>query len=375
MSKTFCSGVGLCKYGVKTLIIMHRDSLRQQWIESLYKMNGFTSNEVHEIRDSEELYQIAHNQHEFDYDVYLMTHATFRAGMKRIGNMKDASNITRNLGIGLKIIDEAHLEFRDTLMMDFVFNVKRNLYLTATDGRSSRDENSIFRHVFSNTVFYKPSTLLNTNHPKKWVEYTVVEINTHVNPAIYKYRVAGGRGMSSASYGKWVIQKDKNQTHFKVIRELLRIIYERDPQSKVLVFVPLIELCTECAYFLNKELNYDDTFEYSLDIKTINSKNSKYENEQNKRADVIVTTIQSCGTGTDIPGITGVIACTVFKSPITCEQVMGRMRYCGKTCYYYDVYDSSVFMDSVFVKLRKKTFSKLALNVKYLKWEDDAPNQ
>lgn len=369
--KTFCSGVGLCKYGVKTLIIMHRDSLRQQWIHSLFKMNGFTSREVHEIKDSNELYQIAHNQHDFDYDVYLMTHATFRAGIKRIGSFKDASNITKNLGIGMKIIDEAHLEFRDTLIMDFVFNVKRNLYLTATDGRSSRSENSIFRHVFANTTFYKPSTFLTTNHPRKWVEYTTVEINTHVKPAIYKYKVAGGRGMSSATYGKWVIQNDKQQTHFKVIRDLIKIIYNRDSQAKVLVFLPLIELCTECAYYLNKQLNYDESFEYELNIKTINSKNSKQENESNKHADVIVTTIASCGTGTDIPGVTGMIVCSPIVSRVNCIQIFGRMRFCGKTCYYYDVYDASVPMDRFWLKARIKTFKQLALNTKELYWTDD----
>ena len=371
MSKTYCSGVGLCKYGVKTLIIVHRDTLRKQWLDSLYRMSGFTSHDVYEITTSEELYHIAYNQHDFDYDVYLMTHATFRAGLKRIGNFKDASNIAKNLGIGLKIVDEAHLEFRDTLIMDFAFNVKRNLYLTATDGRSSKDENSIFKHVFTNTTFYKPSGLLTDNHPKKWVNYVAIEVDTHVKPNIYRYRVAGGRGMSTATYGKWVIQNDKQQTHFKVIKELLKLIYERDAQSKVLVFLPLIDLCTDCAYFLNKELNYDESFEYDLNIKTINSKNTKYENDQNKRADVIVTTIQSCGTGTDIPGITGIISCSPFCSKITVEQCMGRMRFCGKPCYYYDIYDASVPMDKFWWKARSKTFKRLSLNSSLIYWTND----
>ena len=58
---------------------MHRDSLRNQWTDSLYNMSGLSNREVHEIKDSEELYKIAHNEHVFDYDVYLLTHATFRA--------------------------------------------------------------------------------------------------------------------------------------------------------------------------------------------------------------------------------------------------------------------------------------------------------
>lgn len=371
LGKTYCSGVGLCLYGTKALIIMHRDQLRQQWLNSLYNMCGLSDKEVHEISSSQELYDIAYNRHDFDYDVYLMTHATFRAGLKRIGNFRDASNITKNLGIGIKIVDEAHLEFRDTLIMDFVFNVKRNLYLTATDGRSSKDENSIFKHVFSHTLYYRPSSLLTSNMSKKWVEYITVKVNTHVKSNVYKYRVNGGRGMNPASYGKWVIKPDKKQTHFKACRDLLKIIYERDPHAKVLIFMPLIELCDECAYFLNKSLNYDETFDYSLTIKTINSKNTKNENEANKRSDVIVTTIASCGTGTDIPGITAIISCSPFVSRVSAKQIHGRIRYCGKVCYYYDIYDESVPMDVFWIKSRGKELAHLSLNVKHITWEDD----
>lgn len=367
---TYCSGVGLCKFHAKTMIIMHRDSLRKQWKESLYKMSGLSDRYVHEITSSEELYAIAHGDIDYDYDVYLMTHATFRAGMARIGNMQDARNICKNLGIGMKIIDEAHLEFRDTLMMDFVFNVCRNLYLTATDGRSAKEENAIFKHVFADTLFYrKPS--VNTNKPNKWVNYTIVHLNTHCLPNIYRYKVAGGRGMSPASYGKWVIAYDKKKRHFKCIRDLLRMIYEKDENAKVIVFVPLIELCEDLAYFCKMELNYDDSFPFDLNIKTINSKNTKAENERNKRADVIVTTIQSAGTGTDIPGISAIICCSPYVSGITAKQVWGRIRYCGKICDYFDIVDESVQMDKLWFRSRSKKLKSLALNVKELTWSDD----
>lgn len=369
--KTFCTGVGSCKFKAKTLIIMHRDSLRKQWLNSLYNMSGLSSNEVHEIASSEELYAIAHNKHDFDYDVYLMTHATFRAGLRRIQNIQDVMNITKNLGIGMKIIDEAHLEFRDTILMDFVFNVRRNLYLTATDGRSSKEENSIFKHVFSDCLYYKPSTMLTNNLPKKWVEYITVTIDTHCNPNIYRYRVAGGRGMNNASYGKWVIAYDKKKTHFKCCKEILKMVYEKDPHAKVLLFMPLIDLCEECAYFLKMELGKDDSFDYDLDIRTINSKNSKADNEYAKRSDVIVTTIASCGTGTDIPGITTIIACSPYVSKITAEQVFGRIRYCGKICQYYDIVDTSIQLDVFWYKSRSKTMKHLALNNKTLSWAPD----
>jgi superfamily II DNA or RNA helicase len=249
--------------------------------------------------------------------------------------------------------------------------VRRNLYLTATAGRSSKDENAIFKHVFSHAVYYKPSALLTMNAPKKWVNYTMIEIDTHVKPNIYRYRVNGGRGMNPASYGKWVIKHDEKQTHFKVCVALIRSLFEKDQNSKILVFMPLIELCAEFKHFLNKALNYDSSFEYSLDLGTINSSNTKSENEQNKKCDVIITTIASCGTGTDLPGMTAIINCSPFVSKITAKQVFGRLRYCGKLCEFYDIYDNSVKMDVFWIKSRSKLLKSLALNVSKLKWEND----
>lgn len=372
---TYCSGVGLCKYATKTLIIMHRDTLRSQWVNSLYKMNGLNSSYVHEIESSEELYEIATGEYKPNYDVYLMTHATFRAGLKRIRSMKTAMNIGKNLGIGLKIIDEAHLEFKDTILIDMIFNVKRNLYLTATDGRSSKDENSIFRHVFSNCVYYKPSAMLTDNRPKKWVNYYGVEVNTNLNKNIYRYRVVGSKSMTPASYGQWVIKRDKTKQHFKCCRDIVKMLFKEDQYAKLIIFMPLIDLCEECAYFLTMELQKDPEFPYDVDIRTINSKNSKKDNELAKRSDIIVTTIGSCGTGTDIPGITGIIACSPFVSKITASQVFGRLRYCGKICSYYDIWDSSVPMDKYWYQSRSKTIGHLALNVRELSWSDDTSNE
>ena len=367
---TYCTGYGLGLYGVKTLIVMHRDNLRGQWLNSLFNMNGFTSKEVYELTSTEEVARIADGTLTYDYDVYLMTHATFRASCKRIGDAEKIRNITKNLGIGFKIIDEAHLEFRDTLLMDFLFNVKRNLYLTATDGRSSRDENAIFKHVFSNTTFYRKANTPSSSHPDKWVEYITIDINTHVNPNIYRYRVNGGRGMSAITYGKWVIQKDKKQTHFKVCKEILKEIFQNEPSAKVLIFMPLIDLCTDCAYFVSMELDHDEDFDYALTVRTVNSHNSKSDNEINKRADVIVTTIQSLGTGSDIKGVTDIINCSPIVSKIVVKQVLGRIRYINKPCHYYDIVDQSVPADCYWWKSRARTLKSLTTKYSHLTWSE-----
>ena len=94
----------------------------------------------------------------------------------------------------------------------------------------------------------------------------------------------------------------------------------------------------------------------------VGAKKCASSTEVAKNADVIVTTIGSCGTGTDIPGITAIISCSPYVSKITAEQVFGRIRYCGKICDYYDIYDTSVQLDVFWWKSRSKTLKHLALN-------------
>ena len=368
---TYCTGYGVGVLGMKTLIIIHRDNLRTQWYGSLVNMNGYPKQRVFVIDSVNDAVAIATGEYRPDADIYLVTHMTIHAALQRLGDMEAMSGLTRNLGIGMKVIDEAHLYFRSTLAIDCMFNVKRNLYLTATDGRSNKSEDAIFRQVFSNTEFYKRAIEMDEKHPSRWVDYITVFIDTHVKKGLYQYRVAPGGRMSPVTYGKFVIKHDKSQTHFKVCAEILRQIFEEDRDAKVLVFLPLIDLCMEGAYFFAQKLNYDDSFPMDLNIKTVHSRNSVEENELNKRADVIVTTVQSLGTGSDIKGVTSIINCTPLVSKINCEQILGRIRYINKPCHYYDIVDKSVQMDVFWWKSRSRTFQRLCTKSTQLAWTND----
>lgn len=367
---TYCTGYGIGLYKKKALIIMHRDGLRKQWNESLFMMNGFEHRYVHEIDNTKELYDIAHGNYDEDYDVYLITHATFRAGLKRIGDLKIAQNIVKNLGIGVKVIDEAHLEFKDILLLDIVCNVKRNIYLTATPGRSQREEDRIYWQVFRPATFYTPSNELNNNMPTKWMHYVTVNINTECRPNIYRFQVTRGKGMSPASYGKWVIAYDKKKRHFKCCKELVMECFDRDENAKVLILIPLISLCEQLMDFLIDELDKEGKFKYALTIRTINSTNSKADNEYNKKADVIVSTLGSMGVGMDVKGLTDIINMTPYCSKLTAEQSLGRVRYAGKIGHYYDIVDQSVPMDKFWWRSRSKTLSKLSAKSEVLNWSE-----
>lgn len=367
---TYCTGYGIGLYKKKALIIMHRDDLRAQWNESLYMMNGFDHAHVHEIDTTQELYNIAHGDYDKDYDIYLITHATFRAGLKRIGDIKLAQNICKNLGIGVKVIDEAHLEFKDILLLDIVCNVKRNIYLTATPGRSQREENAIYWKVFNSATFYAPVAKPTDSAPSKWMNYVTVRMSSECKPNIYRYQVTRGKGMSAVSYGKWVIAYDKKKRHFKCCKDIIMECFDRDPNAKVLVLIPLINLCESLMDFLIEELDKEDKFKYALSIRTINSNNSKGDNAYSKKADVIISTLGSMGVGTDVKGLTDIINMTPYCSKLTAEQSLGRVRYAGKMGHYYDIVDQSVPMDKFWWKSRSKKLKELSCKSEILDWSE-----
>lgn len=361
--KTFTSSYAACSIGIKTIIIVHRGNLIKQWGNTLVNMHGMPSKRIR-LLSTQDLYDAALDRHQFDADVYILTHQTFRFAMKAINDFRLCGQIFKHLKIGLKIIDECHLEFANIILIDMLSNVHRNFYLSATPERSNKDEQSIYKYVFSNTLYYRQSAASKeAGIPNKWVSYNTVVLDSQLKPNIYRYKVDRGRSMNAISYGKFVIKGDKKQTHFKCVRDILKDVFKKDEHSKVIIFLPLIDLTEEMQFFLSTKLCYDDEFPYDLSIKTMTSKNSAREKELAKKADVIITTIQSCGTGTDLPGLTCLICCSPFASKVTAEQVFGRLRYCGKLCYYYDIIDKSVPADTYFWKARTKVFHRLALEV------------
>jgi superfamily II DNA or RNA helicase len=369
--KTFCTGYVAGTIGVKTLIITHRGALQQQWDGSLHDLNGYPRDKIHTIETGKEVSDIINGELELDYDIYLLNHQTFRSALRQIKSLSMMNQLTKKLKIGLKVIDEAHLEFKNTLLVDYAFNVKRNLYLTATAARSNKEENIIFKYVFNNANFYKPDP----RFVKKWVNYHMVEIDTDLKPGIYKWQVVKNRGMSPGTYGKWVIKRDKNKTHFKICKMLIKEFFNANDKAKILIFMPLIELCSDLKTYLEEELFDDDSFPYDLNIGTINSSNSKSDNAYNQNCDVIISTIASTGTGTDIAGLTGIINCTPWYSAVISNQVFGRLRYIGTECNFYDIYDTSVPMDVIWIQNRMKVLTKRALTVNHLKWVDPESSQ
>lgn len=141
---------------------------------------------------------------------------------------------------------------------------------------------------------------------------------------------------SAVKYGKYSLFMDKNDTVYRTILNILK--KTENVEGKTLIFVPLIEGVDEIVKKLKRDFPQKSVTAY-------HSKIPKDEKEEGiVKKDIIVSTIKSCGTGKDIPGLRTLICAEPIASKVVTEQLLGRLREYApdKDTYFWDIVDRSI---------------------------------
>jgi superfamily II DNA or RNA helicase len=126
-------------------------------------------------------------------------------------------------------------------------------------------------------------------------------------------------GISIPKYTALVIPPDHKTLFIKKILEVVKVA-SKIPYGRMLILSPTIESVETLAKYI-KEL-FPKYF-----VGTIHSHNTKEENDAAKdKADIIISTVKSSGTGFDVKNLSVLVCAEQFKSPILAEQVSGRLR-------------------------------------------------
>ena len=106
--------------------------------------------------------------------------------------------------------------------------------------------------------------------------------------------------------------------------------------GKMVVVMPLLSIIYRAL-----EVYKQDPYFKNFKIGAIDGSMPLSQRREIMEGDIILSTIQSIGTGVDIPGLSVLINFDAFKSPITSEQCVGRLRRRkdDKDCFYIDVCD------------------------------------
>lgn len=335
--KTYCAIVAALERGMRTIIIVHNNQIKNQWLDTIREKTNMRMDRVLDMSGSETMYQML--EKDVDYDIIITLHASIESYLSRYG-YQSTKDLFDHLECGTKIIDEAHLFFKNTLQIDFCSNISKNYYLTATFTRSNRLESDLYALAFSNTLRYGEE-LGNVKN----VIYTIVYYNSNPDE-INQSRIKTAHGPSNYRWIKYALTIDKNYTILAAFFHVLEIA--KTHPGKTLVIVPKISTCEFFADLIRKE--YPDEI-----VGTTHSKHSKEENlEIQRNSSILISTFGSLGTGADINGLRNLIIMDLYSSEVTAKQITGRLRPLenGEPSYCYELVDSG--FESVMTMVRRR---------------------
>lgn len=326
--KTYTTVAAITLLGLKPIIIVHTDIIRQQWISTFIKMTNLTERQICIINGTANIKRLLKDD-SLKYKVYIVNHKTLLSYAKK-HSWRELGDVFKHLRVGIKVYDEAHLNFENMLHIDLNTNTKKTIYLTATFDRVNQNEIRLFNICFRNLVRYGEEA---KQQKRKHIIYLGVLYNSHppidVQADMFTYR-----GFNKIRYANYLMNSDK---FYDALAFVLR--YFKDKEGKTLILSSKIDSVESIKDFIEK--NFPD--------KTVGVYHSKIPVEEklkSRECDIISATPRSFGEGADIPGLRITVMTESYSSKIEAEQVSGRLRE-------YSPYDYTCYVELVDVGFRK----------------------
>ena len=348
--KTYVAIAAAAFLQLKTLIIPHTKDMMTQWKNEILAFTDVEENEICMISSGTfTMIRIMNGMiNPNRYKFFIINHRAIQAYANTFGWL-GVSEFFKEIGIGLKIFDEAHLFFDNLSKIDFATDTYKTIYLTATPKRSDKKENVIYQEYFRCI----PSIELFDEEADPRTHYVAFHYSTLPTPVDVSSCEVRRRGYSKLTYFNASLYA-KYAIHRPNFYTMLFILIEMAMKRGKTIFY--IENNDSIDFIYRWIMNTFPELQGRVGI--LNSKVAEEIKEEQKQKDIILTTTKSCGTGVHIDHIAlGVILAAPFSTETILRQMLGRMRDYNTTLIYC--------IDHGFSKIRSYYQSSLGMFARY----------
>ena len=346
--KTYCTIYGIVDSNKKAIIISHTSKIRSQWYDEFMKTTDVSESDLVIVDGVDDMKKIIYHDKVGDY--YFINHQTIQSAIRNLG-YSFVQDFFEALQVGIKVYDEAHIEFASILKLDMLVNVSKTYYLTATFRRTNSRENRIFNEAFA-SVFKFSNKMSSSGEKRKYVIYCPVEYNS--DPSQEEIMSMYNKLGLFSTYNYIDYELEEVHAYEKLYAALEKVFAMiGETPGRILVTNPKIEHC-ETIRNMIQDICPNKT------VGTIHSRNKDAMNINNSYCDIIVSTIKSNGVGVNIESIRFLINLEPFASTVVGEQLKGRLREYSSTdySYFFDIVDIGVPKASEFLKRRTRYYKK-----------------
>lgn len=340
--KSYCA-VHYCWYSKKLpIVIMDQETLCAQWVERIMEYTSCREKDIYIISGKpsvKKLYDMDEKERKkikFIIALYQTLNVLYNEG--------NLSDFFRDMKIGLKIYDEAHLFYKSIFLINTTCNIE-TIYLSATPGRVPINEQKLYEKMFYDVPIHK------TNITHKYYNICLVNIDM----GFKQLEIANfynKRGFDLNVYNKALMEEDHIDDFKEVLYDVLNKVFVKkfNRKKKVIILVKLIEQCDTVKLFIDDFLDEDAEnkgYDRVLTTGVLNGKTPKKEkNDIKNNCDIIVSTDKSCAKGLDVLNLEiliNFVPVSASQGTNNINQITGRLRELpNKKVFYVDVIDTSV---------------------------------
>ena len=344
--KTYCSITAISYLQFRSIIITNSNDWLAQWKAFFLEYTDISSDEIYYISGIPTLMKLF-NRDISKYKVVLCTHSTLLTYANRNG-WNAVHDFFNYMQFGVKLYDEAHLNFDNMFMIDCFTNTWLTYYVTATPNRSNEDEDRIYKNYFNGV----PSISLFDEENDPHTKYIGIRFNSNPNP-IQISSVKNAYGMDRNKYTNYLVGQEN---FYKMLRILLDMALKKGGKH-------LFYIGTNEAILVVKNWIYENYPELvgQVGVFTMLTKPEHKKEQLDKM--IILSTTKSAGAAVDIPGLVEtVVLAEPFKSKVLAQQTFGRTR--ADNTVYKDIVDTGFFFTKRFYEQKKPVFMKYATDCK-----------
>lgn len=318
VGKTYCTINYIQQRNVKSLIIVNRKQIGTQWIDEFLKFTNLKEKDFYVLSGKESIKTIMAKS-KTNHKVYIAIHNTLG---NFINDGGDLSKLFQHLGIGIKVYDEAHLCFESMFNIDSRTNTMETLYLSATPTRTNISEKKVYKNFFNSVPAYGFDEEVEPDEP--YINSYYISYNS--NPSTDdQVKAKNFYGFNINRFSSYSFDK-KGHIVLPIIHNLVDTMYKKNKKHAIIVHT--LEQVKILTAYLEEYYDSDDIGLFCGLVKE-----NKLKDEASKR--IIISTDKMLGYALTIPDLRGLIMTVPTSSEVVIQQVIGRLRNIGKTCYFF----------------------------------------
>jgi superfamily II DNA or RNA helicase len=343
--KTYVTINVISKYKKRPLVIVDTVELALQWEREFLKHTNLKQGDVVILSGTE---IVEKEKKSPSGKVYIAIHRT-------LTNMLDEDynsiNLLMNkLKIGIRVFDEAHVNFKNVCMINSLSNVEYTIFLTATPSRSSYTDDHLYGKVLRRIPYFNGKGIYGEKY------HTVVLFKMDSKPSLDEQLASKTKYGFNA--GKWAsnLENESYEIFLKVVLDIFEKFKLEERKKKVAIMLPTISLIKKLKADLDENINLS-TGLFIGEVK-------KSEREEALKQDVILTNDKMFDKGIDVQDLEILINFVPFGSLVKTEQIMGRLRQGeNKSSILIDVTDIGYPSTVNQMKTRKRFYKKNAKKI------------